>query len=72
MGLARDCRRVQFGFTRGEVVAASNIIPFPSPDVKTSGELWFACGFIDLNIADRVIVDLGIDVEMQRLPTLVK
>lgn len=54
------------------VIAASNTIPFPSPDVQTSGELCFGCGFIDLDIPDRVIVDLGIDVEVHRLPTLFK
>lgn len=52
------------------VICESNLIPFAAPDVRDSGNIWFACGWVDFAIPDREIERLEIDGLMASAPLL--
>lgn len=52
------------------VICESNLIPFPDPDIEMTGEIWFACGWLDLAMSDASISSLGIEPRIQELPLL--
>ncbi|GAB5407498.1 MAG: hypothetical protein Aurels2KO_57290 [Aureliella sp.] len=52
------------------IVCDSNVIPFSAPDVRDSGNIWFACGFVDIAMPDRDIDRLKLHDHMARLPLL--
>ena len=52
------------------VICDSNLIPFAAPNVRDSGDIWFACGFVDIAMPDRDIERLQLHDRMAKLPRL--
>lgn len=58
---------------QGEIVlvlADENRIPFPAPDIKNTGAIEFACGWVDFVMPDRVIASFKLESRVQCLPLL--
>jgi len=52
------------------VICDANLTPFAAPGVRKTGDIWFACGFVDIFMPDGDIERLGLDERMATLPLL--
>lgn len=53
------------------VLANDNLIPFPDNDIATSGELRFACGWVEFIVPDWRIEQLRLHDHARKLPLLI-
>jgi hypothetical protein len=53
------------------VLAKDNVIPFPDADMKNTGRIIFACGWVEFVMPDRTFEQLRIDDHVCNLPLLI-
>lgn len=50
------------------LLANDNVIPFPENDIRNSGHIRFACGWVEFVMPDRRIEQMRIDDRVRNLP----